>query len=365
MIAWFNGGPGCSSLGGLLSENGPFYPDAKGNLVENPYGWNTIANVLYIESPAQVGFSIAPGSPKYNDTMTMDDNFACLQQFFTQFPQYANNKFILAGESYAGHYVPMLAKRIWEAKSSNPNGYPQKNFRGFLVGNPSTNNLIDFGTPLTHYYQSHGLLRLDDSNQNHVNGLIDPYDILIDVCHAKEAMRVARYPHPFVDQLRDAPIPTRFNVPILPACIDDHVAAYLNRADVQQAIHAVPTTWVECAGPSYSFGQQDMVPYYQFFHDQTDLQVMVYSGDADTVINFISTQTWVLSMKLPTKTSWAPWHYTAFAQTPNNGQQVAGWEMVSSNGRFTYKTVKGAGHMVPWWQPAPAWTMLNNFLKTI
>lgn len=303
----------------------------------------------------------------------MNDNYEALKMFFSTFPQFANNKFILAGESYAGHYVPMLAKHIWEKNQSEPTGYPQRNFRGFLVGNPSTQNDYDFGAPLTKYYQTHGLLRLDDNNQTNVAGDFDPYDILIDVCHAKEMLRSVRYAHPLVDRLRgrmeqDAELDslkTRFNVPTMPACIDNHVTAYLNRADVQAAIYAKPLNWVECGGPHYTFGQQSMIPYYSFFHDQTDLQVMVYSGDADTVINFVSTETWILSLKLPVSVSWSPWYATEFADPKNNGRQVAGWYMQSSNKRFTYRTIKGAGHMVPWWQPAPAWTMLDAFLKTI
>ena len=45
-------GPGCSSLGGFLGENGPWWPNAENQLVENPYSWNRIANMLYLESPA-------------------------------------------------------------------------------------------------------------------------------------------------------------------------------------------------------------------------------------------------------------------------------------------------------------------------
>lgn len=52
-------GPGCSSLGGgFMSELGPFYPSRNGRrLQENPYPWNGLANMLWLESPAYVGFS--------------------------------------------------------------------------------------------------------------------------------------------------------------------------------------------------------------------------------------------------------------------------------------------------------------------
>lgn len=50
VVIWLNGGPGCSSLSGLLTENGPFTWEA-GTLapVLNPYSWTNLTNMLWVE----------------------------------------------------------------------------------------------------------------------------------------------------------------------------------------------------------------------------------------------------------------------------------------------------------------------------
>lgn len=74
LVLWLNGGPGCSSFGiGAFSENGPFRPRGGGLLVRNDYSWNKEANMLYLESPAGVGFSYSAKQSFYallNDTIT-------------------------------------------------------------------------------------------------------------------------------------------------------------------------------------------------------------------------------------------------------------------------------------------------------
>ena len=80
VLIWFNGGPGCSSLLGFFQENGPMIVTDDGQISENNWGWNREANVLYIESPAGVGFSVAgaDGDWQHNDMSQAEDAFTAL-----------------------------------------------------------------------------------------------------------------------------------------------------------------------------------------------------------------------------------------------------------------------------------------------
>jgi carboxypeptidase C (cathepsin A) len=78
-------------------EEGKNY--SKGDLLtENPHSWHNFSNLLFIESPAGVGFSInSDSSYEYNDVNTMNDNFDALRYFFTRFSEYSKNRFWIAG----------------------------------------------------------------------------------------------------------------------------------------------------------------------------------------------------------------------------------------------------------------------------
>jgi len=111
VLIWFNGGPGCSSLLGFFQENGPIVLSDNGMKSMNDWSWNRKANVLYIESPAGVGYSLAGEDEdwNHNDMSQSQDAFAALKHFYEKFPKYAKNELWISGESYAGIYVPYLA----------------------------------------------------------------------------------------------------------------------------------------------------------------------------------------------------------------------------------------------------------------
>lgn len=71
-------------------------------LDNNPWAWNRIANVIFLEAPCGVGFSYSNTPSDYitDDTKTAKDNHIFVQKFLKTFPQYAKNEFWISGERY-------------------------------------------------------------------------------------------------------------------------------------------------------------------------------------------------------------------------------------------------------------------------
>lgn len=88
-----------------MTEQGPFRPQKNGELQLNPHAWNKVANMVFIEQPVGVGFSIANGVIKYGDSQAASDNLAFVKGFFEQFSMLKRNPFYITSESYGGHYV--------------------------------------------------------------------------------------------------------------------------------------------------------------------------------------------------------------------------------------------------------------------
>lgn len=87
-----------------------------------------------MESPAGVGFSYSNTSTDVKiggDRKTANDNYRFLINWLERFPEYKDRDFYIAGESYAGHYVPQLAHTIiYHNKKANKNNI---NLKGILV----------------------------------------------------------------------------------------------------------------------------------------------------------------------------------------------------------------------------------------
>ena len=381
LILWQTGGPGCSSLLALLTENGPFYPSPDGNtLYSSPYSWNMLANVLYVESPAGVGFSSSKVESDYTvgDDRTAEDLIQFLTFFLAKYPKFMQVPFYLAGESYGGHYVPNLALLITKVNLI-------VKFKGFLLGNPWTYPMFDNnGSSL--FWFTHGLMTVeqfeainlycdfsrsgpflhypDVGNKqclaeieivDKVLAYINPYDIYGDLCMREKFFEGTR-----LHQLMSGKLHSQERATDNPCVVKD-TYAYLNRPDVQKAIHADEKEWTMCSNQLH-YSEKDLLTpmknvWTQLLGFSKELKFLVYSGDVDAAVPWLGTLFWLKDLErdgiIQLTKDWNPWYATT--------RQVGGFTLQFD--KMTFKTVREAGHQVPLSQPRRAYDMLNDFLE--
>ncbi|KAL2126343.1 hypothetical protein VTI74DRAFT_1142 [Chaetomium olivicolor] len=117
ILIYLTGGPGCSSIGELLQQNGPiFWQPGTFQPIQNKWSWHRLTNVVWIDQPVGTGFS--QGTP----TATSEVDVA--QQFLGFWANFVNTfalqgfKVYVTGSSYAGMYAPFIASAMLD--QNNP-----------------------------------------------------------------------------------------------------------------------------------------------------------------------------------------------------------------------------------------------------
>ncbi|KAM3262219.1 hypothetical protein ACQJBY_052734 [Aegilops geniculata] len=120
VLLWLTGGPGCSALSGLAYEIGPFsfdfhrYTGDLATLLYQPASWTKVSNVIFVDSPAETGFSYAPGDKRtiQSATIVVQQLHIFLETWFDEHPQFLPNPLYISGDSYSGLIIPSLAMKI-------------------------------------------------------------------------------------------------------------------------------------------------------------------------------------------------------------------------------------------------------------
>lgn len=84
--------------------------------IENPYGWNRLTNVIYVDQPVGTGFS--QGTPSANNEVDVANQFMAFWKNFVDTFDLTGYKVYLAGESYAGMYVPYIASGMLDTNDT-------------------------------------------------------------------------------------------------------------------------------------------------------------------------------------------------------------------------------------------------------
>ncbi|KAJ7954550.1 Carboxypeptidase [Quillaja saponaria] len=392
-------GPGCSSVAyGAAQELGPFLVGSNGHLTLNNFSWNKVANILFVEAPVGVGYSYTNNANdlrKLGDRITAIDSHSFLIGWFKRFPAFKSHNFYIAGESYAGHYVPQLADLIYERnKKGSRDSYI--NLKGFMIGNAVINDVTDV-SGMFDYAWSHAIIsdelyhsimkECNFTNENqtescaaHVRGFltaydeIDMYSIYTPTCLNDSAVAAAAASSSPSSRTHRG-TGTSSNLVVSPQmltrhelwhklpsgydpCTEYYVKQFFNREDVQRALHANVTgisyPYETCSGviEGWTDSPDSILPILHKLLN-AGLRIWIYSGDTDGRVPVTSTRYSINKMGLKRKEEWRAWFYKG---------QVAGWVEVYDGG-LTLATVRGAGHQVPMFAPKQSLSLFTHFLS--
>ena len=395
LVLWLNGGPGCSSMLGWAQEHGPGILENDKPFIENPYSWNTVANMIYLESPAGVGFSYFtdPKDVKSNDIKSGKENLEALKEFFKRYPTFKSNEFYISGESYAGIYVPTLASMILDFNQKSPKS-DQINLKGILVGNGVTDWRVDTQAAVYDFACSHALCSIETYEKYKLNCKDQPDDekcnvVKAEIQHQMEDINIYdiyRYCYSSKTEMEDEIdklgqtinssknllyryTPWIFqknkynqekflseNLKHIPGCIDGKgVTQFFNRSDVKKALHVKEDiTWDMCSDPINFNYEKDIEKGSIYLYPKlliANLRILIYSGDTDAAVPINGTLNWIKNLNLPITSPWRSWFVN---------KDVAGYTIDYLGLKFV--SVKGVGHMVPQWARAQSLYMFTKFL---
>jgi carboxypeptidase D len=408
VVIWLNGGPGCSSLSGFLTENGPFTWES-GTLapVQNPYSWTNLTNMLWVEQPVGVGYS--QGTPNITDEVELGNQFRGFYKSFVDLFGLYNWKTYITGESYAGYYVPYIADSFITADDDKYFNLAGISINDPIIGDETIQQQVVL-LPYVNFWQN--LLFLNDTfmeqiTQHHKEcGYTDYMDKYFKFPPPEGAFPVLPDPYSSENYTCDQfdnfysailEVNPCFNIyHITETCPHPYsqlgiinsgdysppgAEIYFNRTDVKMALHAnVSTEWLQCTntnvfgngddegsdaspGPANNGVLQRVIEYTN--------NTIIGSGDLDMLLSTngtlfaIQNMTWNGAQGLseyPTTPLYAPYH------PEYNGGALAGagyqgyW--TAERGMMFY-TARLAGHELPGYTPGVAYRMLEILLGHI
>jgi cathepsin A (carboxypeptidase C) len=101
----------------------------------------------------------------------------------------------------------------------------------------------------------------------------------------------------------------------------------------------------------------NLMPQVAWMLDNTDLEVLVYSGDKDYIVNWRGGEAWTLATKWANKKEFNDQAYESWTVDGTPAGEIRQY------GNLHFLRVFDAGHMVPMDQPVHALAMLDRFIK--
>ncbi|XP_061368073.1 serine carboxypeptidase-like 17 [Gastrolobium bilobum] len=383
LLLWLVGGPGCSALASFFYENGPLkfnYDNVNGSFPElqlNPNAWTKVLNILYIDAPVGTGFSYSKTQQGYysNDKQWVEHMYDFLQKWLVDHPKFRSNQLYIGGGSYSGMIVTPLVQKVYEGyKAGN---LPLLNIQGFVLASPSIDSYQDINTRVQYAHQrtlvsnelyesikascNGDYISLNPNNANCMSDYeaysesvryINMFQIMQPSC-IKGSHKNQRRLFENLETIHQSTFRCQEEENAL-------VELWANDPNVQKNLNVREGTkghFERCNNISdtYTKNVHSVVEYHQNL-TSTNLRSLIYIGDLDMSIPYLSTHSIIKSLNLNLNSTWRPWFTDG---------EVAGYtERYKKNEyHLTYATVKGGGHVAQEYSRKEIYEMIHRWFS--
>ncbi|KAF3791757.1 Serine carboxypeptidase-like 6 [Nymphaea thermarum] len=363
LILWLTGGPACSGFTSLAYEIGPLrfewkeYNGTLPGLFYSPFRLTKNASVIFLDSPSGTGFS-------YSSVSLTEYKTGDYTTWFENHQEFLSNPFFIAGDSYGGIFVPMLATRVADGAAlcvfltaGIDNGTkPVLNLKGYFVGNPVTDKIYD-ATQVPFY---HAMSFIDEglykAAEESCRGRYDIYATEECEAHIDEVEEM-------VSDINKSQV-LEFDcgdtwAPRPPLSSATRRSLRESQAHIDSATTIPPMAcrdtvgeWVRCnTAVNYTKEVLSTILYHRNLTTR-GYPALIYSGDHDSLIPTVGTHGWIKTLNYSVVDPWRPWFFYS---------QVAGFTVKYEN-NLTFATVKAAGHTTPEYKPRESISMFLHWL---
>ncbi|KAK1589435.1 hypothetical protein Q3G72_034029 [Acer saccharum] len=328
LLLWLTGGPGCSALSGLVFEIGPLhfniveYNGSLPTLKLHPHSWTKVASIIFLDAPVGTGFSYSrclQGS-KSSDIKYANHSYEFLRKWLLSHPKFIGNPFYVAGDSYSGMIVPVIAHEI-------------------SAGNPFTDAKFDVNSrvPFAHrvalisdeLYKSAKrnckgeYIEVDSRNVQCAKDLkaisectdkVNGAHILEPLCRSSGVnvnKMDAGYHRSMLEKYNDTLL-SMANSPKFGCRNYNNFLCNIwgNDIDAHKALHVRKgtfTEWVRCNKSILDEYYVNSTLSYHLRLNKRGYRALIYSGDHDKIIPYLGTLSWIKALNFTVIDDWQPW----------------------------------------------------------
>ena len=360
---------------------------------KNPFAWTKKTAMIFVEQPSGTGFTTASKAwtgkeaEKRSENDVGDNFYAFFQNLYTIFgEELASKKIYITGESYAGMYIPAIARSFHLGnKRLETNSSSSLHFidiQGIAIGNGWID--VDTQVPTSiDYAWWHHMIDLPTRRVLHrkwtecITGLItdsstEPFHSFAapDECGIMTAILEASGSTFSYD------VTTHDAYPVIMAD-PDVTGTFFNNKDVQKALNVGKDYWRQCVPGSgrrrlkddpydrmrqltlLDQDRRSILPLIAELLDDAKIDVLVYNGDLDLACNSQGTELALEAMDWSGNEKWRDPQVTKWYNWIN-AENPAGHSKRFENLEFL--VVYNSGHFVPINQAEHALDMIGRLL---